>query len=409
MATRGTPVAFVVLNPAGMVHRGSTPLDNTPRGYNCARATALRLNTRKGPAIMSRNRTLASIAFACAVSAWALVGCDQSTGTNAPGDISSRTQTVNLNDPYGGYNTANEKPAFGDAFLGANYGAENGNGVALADSDSTRENHMRVHRYLLVTWGNLKGDSTITTSTDWSGSLCVENGIVRPVRTVRFEFPQDHLVPTGSRTCVQWVSHTQPHFDGILVALHCLPCDSLATPDSLCASPISVTFATGPLTVSFNQDELKDLHKVIQVDAAGNAVAFNSIVLEPHACPHGFLAGQWKDVPDQRYAGIFRGEWMSENGLHTGFLRGVYGQNKLGENVFFAKWINDDGTFRGLMKGRYGKNPEATATDVQGWFDGIWFMRDLRVGGNVHGEWGTGTGGDGTGFFRGAWGARCRL
>jgi hypothetical protein len=355
---------------------------------------------------MSRNRSLASVAFACAVSAWALVGCSQSTDTNAPGDISSRTQSVNLNDPYGGYNTANEKPAFGDPYLGANYGPEHNNNVALADSDSTRENHMRVHRYLLVTWGNLNGDSTVTAPTDWSGTLCVQNGIVRPVRTVRFEFPQDHLVPTATpRTCVQWVSHTLPDFDGILVALHRVPCDSLATPDSLCADPISVTFTTGPLTVTFNQDELKDLHKVIQVDASGNAVAFNSIVLEPHACPHGFMAGQWKNVPDHRFDGIFRGEWMSDNGLHTGFVRGVYGQNRQGENVFFAKWIGDDGTFRGLMRGRYERNPQASANQPDGWFDGIWFSRDLHVAGNVHGVWSQDNQG---GFFRGAWGARCR-
>jgi hypothetical protein len=359
---------------------------------------------------MLRNRTFVPIAFACALSAWALVGCDQSTDADAPGDMSSRTQSINLNDPYGGYNTANEKPAFGDPYLSANYGAEGNNLVALSDADTTRESHMRVHRYLLVTWGNLRADSTINFSTDWSGSLCVENGIVRPLRTVRFEFPQDYMVPPrGSLTCAEWVSHTQPDFDGILVALHRMPCDSLATADSLCGAPISVTFKTGPLTVTFNQDELANLHKVIQVDDAGNAVAFNSIVLMPHECPHGFLAGQWKNVPDQRYAGIFRGEWMSDNGLHTGFLRGVYGQNRSGDHVFFAKWISDDGTFRGLMKGRYGADPAATASDANGWFNGVWFSRDLRMAGDVHGVWGAGTGDGDGGFFRGAWGARCRL
>jgi hypothetical protein len=355
---------------------------------------------------MTRNRTLAWIAFACAVSAWAMVGCSQSTDTNAPGgDISSRTQSVNLNDPYGGYNTATEKPAFGDPFLLSNYGAENNNIVAAADTDTTRD-HLRVHRFLLVTWGNLEGDSTITTSTDWSGSLCAENGIIRPLRTVRFEYPQDYLVPPASRNCVQWVSHTKPDFDGILFALRRVPCDSLATPDSLCSPPLSVTFTTGPLTVTFTQDELKNLHKVIKVDAAGNAVAFNRIVLEPHACANGFLAGQWKKVEDKRFAGIFRGEWTSENGLHKGFLRGVYGQNRRNENVFFAKWINDDGTFHGIMKGLYGNNPAATTPE--GWFDGIWVSRNLMVGGNVHGVWGEGAGGADDGFFRGVWAARCR-
>lgn len=356
---------------------------------------------------MHRTRTLMAIT-ACALAAWAFAGCDQSTDTDAPNDISSRTQSVNLDDPYGGYNTANEKPAFDDPYLLANYGAENNNIVALADSDSTREQHMRVHRYLLVTWGNLRDDSTITFPTDWSGSLCVENGIVRPLRTIRFEYPHDYLTPPATRNCVEWVSHTQPDFDGVLFALHRVPCDSLATPDSLCASPISVTFTTGPLTVTFNQDELRNLHRVIQVDDAGNAVAFNTIVLEPHACPNGFLSGQWKNVSGQRYDGIFRGEWMSENGVHAGFLRGVYGQNRRHENVFFAKWITGNGSFHGIMKGRYGRNPEASATTADGWFDGVWVSRELRIAGNVHGVWNEGTGEGEGGFFRGAWAARCR-
>jgi hypothetical protein len=100
---------------------------------------------------------------------------------------------------------------------------------------------------------------------------------------------------------------------------------------------------------------------------------------------------------------------MSDNGLHTGFVRGVYGQNQQGAHVFFAKWISDDGTFHGLMKGLYGRNPNASATDPDGWFNGVWFSRQLRVTGNVHGVWSEGSGADEGGFFRGAWGDRCRM
>jgi hypothetical protein len=353
---------------------------------------------------MHCTRTKLAIVIACALAAWAFVGCSQSTDTDTAGDISSRTQTVDLNDNYGGFNTANEKPAFGDPYLSANYGSDD-NAAALSDP---ADDHMRRHRYLLVTWGNLENDSTINFSTDWSGSLCVENGVVRPLRTVRFEYPQDHLVERTSRTCVEWVSHTQPDFDGILFALNRMPCDSLATADSLCGDPLKVTFTTGPLTVTFTQEELAGLHRVVKVDDAGNAVAFNSIVLEPHACPNGFLAGQWKNVADQRYAGILRGEWMTENGLHKGFLRGVYGQNRRHENVFFAKWITDDGNFHGLMKGLYGRNPEATNDTPAGWFHGIWVSRELRVAGNVRGVWDEGNDPEQGGFFRGAWSALCR-
>jgi hypothetical protein len=359
---------------------------------------------------MRRNRTSVSLAAILALALWAFVGCDNTTDTDAPNDISTRTQTVNLDDSYGGYNTADEQPAFGDAYLQENYGAGANLAFAAVDADTTHIDRRRPHRFLMVTWGNLRADSLIDFSTDWSGSLCVENGFARPLRTIRFE-DNDHLVPPPSRNCVAWVSHTKPSFDGILVSLHRVPCDSLVAAgviaDSLCGEPISVTFDTGPLTVTFTQEELKDLHRVIPVDDAGNAVAFNTLVLMPGECPHGFLAGQWKDVEHDRYDGVFRGQWVSENGLHEGFLRGVYGTNRRGEHVFFGKWISEDGTFRGLLKGRYGRNPDDVAGDADGWFAGVWFNRSLTVGGGLHGVWGKGDDAEEGGFFRGAWAARC--
>jgi hypothetical protein len=207
------------------------------------------------------------------------------------------------------------------------------------------------------------------------------------------------------------VSHTQPHFDGLLVSLHRAPCDSLldlSSPlDSLCNQPISVTFTTGPLTVTFSQDELADLHKVIQVDDAGNAVAFNTIVVMPGECAHGFLAGQWKDVEGERFAGKFRGQWISESGLHQGYLRGVYGENSRGDHVFFGKWITQSGEFRGLIRGRYGLLPETHTGEADGWFAGMWVSRELREAGGLHGVFGKGNGEGEGGFFRGAWGVRC--
>ena len=99
---------------------------------------------------------------------------------------------------------------------------------------------------------------------------------------------------------------------------------------------------------------------------------------------------------------------MSENGLHKGFVRGVYGQNRRHENVFFAKWITEDGSFHGLMKGLYGRHPEATEERPAGWFNGIWVSRELRIVGNVRGVWDEGNDPEQGGFFRGAWSALCR-
>jgi len=117
------------------------------------------------------------------------------------------------------------------------------------------------------------------------------------------------------------------------------------------------------LTVTINEDDLKDLHRIVTVDDAGNAVAFNTITVEPNDCGGGFMAGQWHDVTD-RPGGVFRGKWISQNGLHMGYLRGVYGPNSRGEKVFFGKWIGQGGNFKGMLRGHYG------SLDVRpgGWF-----------------------------------------
>jgi hypothetical protein len=360
---------------------------------------------------MHRTRTRWNFALAVLALAWAANGCDQTTDADAPNDISNRTQTIDLDDPYGGFNTANEKPAFGDAVLAADYGP--GADVLVHDDvDTTHTDRRHPHRFLMITWGNLRADSLIDFPTDWSGSLCAEGGFIRVLRTIRFEYPRDRLLPRTSRRCVEWVSHTQPHFDGILVALHRPPCDSLldatSVPDSLCDDPLSVTFDTGPLTVTFTQEELSDLHRVIVVDEAGNAVAFNTVVFMPGECPHGFLAGEWRTVEHERYDGVFRGQWVSENGLHMGYLRGVFGENSRGDHVFFGKWITQDGTFKGLLRGRYGLLPPTSPVEADGWFAGVWFTRELREAGGLRGVWGTGEGEGEGGFFRGAWAARCR-
>ena len=226
---------------------------------------------------MKHNRWRLNLLAVTLTATWLLAGCDNATDTDSTSDVSSRDQEIDLDDNFGGYNTADEKAAFDDLMLLADYGPDSD--VAVYDDVDTTRTDRRHPRYLMITWGNLRADSLIDFPTDWTGGLCAENGVVRVVRTVRFE-PRDHLEPRTSRACVEWVSHTQPHFDGVIVALYkTMNCDSLVDPahvDSLCDEPLSVTFKTGPLTITFTQDELMNLHRVIPVDDAGNAVAVNS-------------------------------------------------------------------------------------------------------------------------------------
>ena len=140
------------------------------------------------------------------------------------------------------------------------------------------------------------------------------------------------------------------------------------------------------------------------VDDGGNAVAFNTITIEPTACAGGFLAGQWRNV-SERPGGKFRGKWISQNGAHMGYLRGIYGPNDRGHRVFFGKWINQGGQFQGLLRGQYGF---WDGDRPGGWFEGAWVNRSLRVKGKLRGAWSTSEDIDGGGHFRGRWRHACR-
>lgn len=357
---------------------------------------------------MKRTGTILTLTMLALFALQALPGCKSPATGTVDEDLIARDQVLNLDDEYGGYNFGDEAPAFADPSLAADYGPD-----ATAEFTDPMEDDSAVvdarrrarhRRYLMITWGNLRADSSVNFVTDWTGGLHVDNGVVVLKRTIRFD-AHDEILPRTSRDLLQWVSHTKPHYDGILVALYKIPAhDSTATDSSRCETPpLSVTFRTAPLQVTFSEDELQDLHRVIRVDDAGNAVAFNTIVVEPAPCGGGFLAGQWKNVSN-RPGGIFRGKWISHNGVHMGYLRGAYGPNSRGEKVFFGKWITAGGRFEGLLKGRYGGFDDDRPG---GWFEGIWLTRGLRAGGGLRGVWATSDRIDGGGYFRGEWKRRC--
>jgi hypothetical protein len=357
---------------------------------------------------MKRTRLYLLIALA-AMALWMIAGCSTTEEPGIDDDLVSRDQVVDLDDPYGGFNFGDEEPAFGDEAMTEMFGPE-----LDATYDDPMEGDPEVEKardarrpitYLMITWGNLEADSTIDFPTDWSGTLSAENGAICLKRTIFFD-SRDEIVPRTSRDSLEWVSRTQPHFDGILVALHKIVMRDTTVDPSVVDTAndrLAVTFDTGPLTVTIYEEDLNDLHRVVKVDDAGNAVAFNTFKFYPQGCPQGFMAGQWKPV-DQRPGGIFRGKWISNNGVHEGYLRGVYGPSSDGDNVFFGKWIRRSGRFEGLLVGYYGDHD----AEPGGWFRGAWLTRSLRVGGHVHGVWNTRDTADRPGgFFKGRWKMAC--
>ncbi len=316
----------------------------------------------------------------------------------------TRDESPDLNDPYGGFNLADEAPAFDDPLIAKEFsGAEEtsyDDPMTTNDSVVNMESPDRGRLFLRITWGNLERDSTIDFATDFSGSLMVDRGAVLLKRLIRFD-KGDRIIPRTRPNILEWISHTGPAFDGILVRVFPMPSTSAmhAANDTMRI----VTFSTGPLTESFTLEELKDIHKVFPVDDAGNAVSFDAVYIMPHACPHGFLGGIWKNNPDTA-GGFFRGKWISHNGALLGHMKGFYGVNKNGENVFFGKYIDLSGRFRGILRGHYGR----LNADGPGVFSGIWMDSNLRICGGIMGIWKTSNKIDGGGFFRGMWKKHCR-
>jgi hypothetical protein len=334
-----------------------------------------------------------------------LEGCRTSEGPAAVDDeLYTREQVMDLDDAYGGFNFSDEAPGFDDPGLLGEFSED---GEAEFDDPITRDprvaefdRRQRDRLYLMITWGNLCRSREIDFVTDWSGSLTVDPGAIVLKRVIRFE-PSDEILPRVRRDLLEWKSQTRGAFDGILVRVYGSP--SLAAIDTTTDSTATmITFSTERLEVSFSLKDLPNLHRVIEVDNAGNAVAFNAVHVPPQGCPRGFMRGVWRDHPE-REGGVFFGRWIAANGHFEGFLRGHYGVNGKGEHVFFGKLINPRGRFMGILAGEYGYGSEKYG----GWFSGRWVTGNLRTHGRLKGEWKRHEQ-DRNGFFRGRWEANCR-
>jgi hypothetical protein len=355
--------------------------------------------------------------------AWALmlwaVGCSDSPVETAPVD-------QNLADEFGGYTATDEQPAFGDSEVLAVAGEEQEVDDPILVSPAAQEVVTDVDAGLFhfrAVWGRIPYDSTVTTVTDWTGSLTVTRGAIVLRRLIRFELNQDTYLPRTSRDTLQWVSFTSVHNDGIAVDIFVPPMrptidstwvpdgagDSTLVIDTIAADPVTVTFTTGPYTRTFTLSELAALQEVVSLDD-GNKVALHAVQFFRQLCPRGILAGRWGY--DEEGNGVFRGMWMSAIGHVTGYLEGHFGQNDQGQNVFFGKWIDSVGHFEGLLRGVWGHGPRVTEAEIQHHFAGGWFAGEIfNAGGDpiglLGGHFGSAPNVDG-GWFQARWKLHCR-
>ena len=318
-----------------------------------------------------------------------LVGCDFLTNIQATAPGTEWEASTDLTSDYGGYAYTDEKPAFGDA------------GFAKLEAEETMvamepaETPLRDGTFALrILWGQLRGNRDLEQGTDWSGQIAVSSGAVAVLHTLAFEMPGDHLLPRDNRQEVWFVSHTRPHFDGLLLAIHG-DGDSAAT----------LSFRTAAYSKTWTLAELRDINVVIPVDELGNAVAVEAIVLDA-PCPNGFVRGHWvRRDADER--GVFRGLWATSLGQPIGHIRGHFGMTASGERLWFGKIIDRDGRIIGLARGSWA--PSDDPETPGGVFAGHWAARGGERQGAVGGRYLPAMESDRgvSGFFAGRWNTAC--
>jgi hypothetical protein len=298
--------------------------------------------------------------------------------------VPATSDALNLTAQFGGYTATDEPVAFGDpeiqSIMAQDPPCEDSLFVGGEADSLCRMSGVTVYA-LAIRWGMLKLDSTVTQTTDWSGSLTLTHGFIHVVRTIQFEEGQDHIVdPRPNRQALEWVSFTSKSFDGLMLAI-IVP----TTPPDSDWSNNQLSFQTGPYSRTFTLSELDHFNEIIDVGTEGNQVAFNAINLTADSCGAGQLEGRWVLNPS-RENGHFLGKWMTDDGLVLGYLRGHFGARSDSGKVFFGKYIGLEGLFRGLIRGTWGFDPNDS---TKGWFDGIWAGRAGTALGQLQGQWGS--------------------
>lgn len=239
-----------------------------------------------------------------------------------------------------------------------------------------------------IVWGQMPPDPDAFAEGEdprnWSGVIRVNRGALLVRSTIRFEGPTDRLLPRDNPRAVPFTSVTLPASDGLLLAI--------IDPEPFSDEPLVIAYQTADGEIfAAPVAALLDGPIVSDTDDRGNRVVAVAMRRPLDTCEHGFLGGRWHKVGP--HFGVLRGRVTSADGDVLGHVRGIYGQRRSGEKVFFGKYINREGRFRGIFRGHYDA----------GHFAGRWLTRagehgrlgghyretvpGPRVGGHFLGRW----------------------
>lgn len=316
----------------------------------------------------------------------AACGNEPLVNSNDPGN-----EEVSLDKSFGGYDTDDEAVGFGESEMVADFPEDqevensfSDDPAVVAELDAATT---KVY-FLRATWGYLEGDSTATETIDWSGSAQVNKGTLLLLKTIHFENNDYIHLPRPDRQTLEFTSFTQPHFDGLALAI-------IDNDTAHADIEGAFTLNAGSFSKVLSFSELDSLELVEAVGAAGLEVSIVSRSKDVTPFDGGFMAGRWiKTGPN---GGEFRGRWIDSMGSNAGYLRGIWGVNRNGNKVFFGKYISLNGEFRGLLEGQW----EFNRNERGGTFRGRWVDSNLQSAGTLRGHFKTGRPGDRRGFFHG--------
>jgi len=358
-------------------------------------------------------------------------GCGEDAVVGRPATGGIPEMSIDLDLPDGGLAPTAEQPGFGDPYF-SSFLSENGEIDVPGDPLATDANILDMERdadakvfYLRMVWGNQRRSPDIAEFSredvvDWSGGAGVSEGMLLPLRTIRFERNDLLVLPwlldEPIRNKVAWVSHTGPGRDGLLVKIVVpaprdadLTAMNLGMGDGLTPDDRFV-FRTAALQVEFPLAAMADLDTTVMVDDS-TGVSFTGFDREDleGLCPRGFLMGAWVRVPDDEHrGGYFRAAWANALGRVTGHVRGRWGVTDDGARVFVGKVVGRDGSYVGHLRGTWAPGD----LPGQGTYDGGWELHRPNADapqllGSVRGRWAVSDRIKGGGLLRGVWKAGC--
>lgn len=309
--------------------------------------------------------------------------CVDNAGGGDSQDVSSA-----LEQPNGGFTTADEAPEFGAQadFTAAAIESDSVAADTLAGDPATTAidsaSAAAGFRMILV-WGKIPADKDATVSRDWTGSLEVSRGGLIVRRTLGFEDKTDQLLPRAALDTVSFQSVTRPYVDGLALTVLDPP-----SPTATGSQMLTYTSADGASVYTFDLSQLATGPIVVDAGDGFKMVAIG-VHRQTAACDRGFMRGRWHAL--SAHLGRFLGVVTDENGAPVGHVRGVYGQRRNGDSVMFGKFIDLEGHFRGILAGTFDNGQyQARWIDRQGdhgTAHGAYFEGATATSGHFLGRW----------------------